>query len=68
MRGVGSLLGGRRHAMADDGEQREGVIAGCTSCPILDCGALTLAYRSIGNGERDNTEPWEFTCPRCGLE
>ena len=54
--------------MADDGEQREGVIAGCTSCPILDCGALTLAYRSIGNGERDNTEPWEFTCPRCGFE
>lgn len=54
--------------MADDGEQREGVIAAGTSCPIPDSGALTLAYRSIGNGERDNTEPWEFTCPRCGVE
>ena len=56
--------------MADDGEQREDVIAAGTSCPILDCRALMLAYRSIGNGGRDNTEPWEweFACPRCGVE
>ena len=54
--------------MPDDWEQRENVIAAGTSCPMPDCGALTLAYRSSGNGERDNTEPWEFTCPRCGIE
>lgn len=36
IRGVGSLLGGRRLPMADDGEQREGVIAAGTTCPIPD--------------------------------
>jgi len=54
--------------MPDDWERREDLIAARTSCPMPDCGALTLAYGSIGNGGRSNTEPWEFTCPRCGVE
>ena len=43
--------------MADDWRQREDVIAAGTSCPMIDCGALTLAYKSIGNGGRDDTDP-----------
>lgn len=54
--------------MADDWQQREDVIAAGTSCPMVDCGALTLAYKSIGDGGRDNTEAWKFACPRCGVE
>lgn len=59
---------GKRHAMPDDWEQREDLIAAGTRCPMPDCGALTLAYRPTDYGGRDNSEPWEFTCPRCGVE
>ena len=54
--------------MPCDREESDDLMAAGASCPMPDCGALTLAYRSSGNGERDNTEPWEFACPRCGIE
>ena len=66
--GAGLVVGGKRHVVPDDWEQQGEVIAAGTSCPMPDCGALTLACRSKGNGEHDNAEPWEFTCPHCGVE
>lgn len=68
MRGVGSVVGGTRQAMPDDWEQKEEVIAAGTSCPMPDCGALTVAYRSTDGVRRDHSEHWEFTCPRCGID
>jgi hypothetical protein len=50
------VVGGKRHAMPDDWEQHEDVIAAGTRCLTPDCGALTLAYRSNDNGENDNSE------------
>ena len=54
--------------MPHDWEQREDVIAAGTTCPMPDCAALTLTYRSADDVDRLDAEPWEFTCPRCGLE
>jgi len=36
-------------------------------CPIPDCGALAVAYGATDGVGRDHFEPWEFTCPRCGI-
>jgi hypothetical protein len=47
-------------------EPDDEVVAGAT-CPMSDCGALVLAYRRPDRSGRDNTAPWEFTCPRCGI-
>ncbi len=33
-----------------------------------NCGELAVAYRSTDGVERDRSEPWEFTCPRCGID
>jgi hypothetical protein len=65
---MGSVVSGNRHVMLKIRSNKKDVFAAGTSCPMPDCGALTLAYRSIGDGGRDNAEPWEFTCPRCGVE
>lgn len=27
-----------------------------------------VAYRSADGLGRDHSEPWEFTCPRCGID
>jgi len=35
---------------------------------MADCGKLAVAYRSTGVVGRDHSEPWEFTCPRCGID
>jgi len=35
---------------------------------MADCGVLAVAYRSTDGVERDHSEPWEFTCPRCGID
>lgn len=48
-------------------ESDDEVVAGAT-CPTSDCGALVLAYRSSDCGRRLNAAPWEFTCPRCGID
>jgi len=31
------------------------------------CGALAVAYGATGGEGRDHSEPWEFTCPCCGV-
>lgn len=54
--------------MPHDWEQGDDVIAAETICPMPDCGALTVAYRSTDGAGRDDAEPWAFTCPRCGFE
>ena len=33
-----------------------------------NCGALGVAYRSADDLGRDHSEPWEFACPRCGID
>lgn len=32
------------------------------------CGALVVAYRSPDRSGRDKPVPWEFKCPRCGID
>ena len=54
--------------MADNWDEHAEVVAAGSSCPMPDCGALVVAYRSADGVERDQSEPWEFTCRRCGIE
>jgi hypothetical protein len=55
--------------MRDDWNERDDVVAAGSICPVPDCGALAVAYRSPDHTVRDNAEPWcEFTCPRCGID
>jgi hypothetical protein len=56
---MGSAVSGNRHVMLNDWEQQEDVFAAGTSCPMPDCGALTLAYRLTDHGRSDDAEPWE---------
>lgn len=48
-------------------ESDDEVVAGAT-CPMSDCGALVLAYRPTDGRGRVKAAPWEFTCPRCGID
>jgi hypothetical protein len=54
--------------MLHDLEEFDDVVAAGAICPMPDCGALTLAYWSADDVGRDDAEPWEFTCPRCGFD
>ncbi len=54
--------------MPHDWKGREDVVAAGTSCPMPNCGALTIAYRSADDLQDDDTAQWEFTCSRCGIE
>lgn len=53
--------------MPADWDEHDDVAAG-SSCPMPDCGALAVAYRSKDGVARDHSGPWEFTCPRCGTD
>jgi hypothetical protein len=54
--------------MPDDWDERDDVVATGSICPILDCGALVVAYCPPDRSGRDNAKSWlEFTCPRCGI-
>jgi hypothetical protein len=53
--------------MPDDWDEHDDIAAG-SSCPMADCGELAVAYRSTDGVERDHSEPWEFACPRCGID
>lgn len=44
--------------MSRDWDERDDEVAAGANCPTPDCGALV----------RDDAEPWEFTCPRCGID
>jgi len=54
--------------MPDVWDERDDVVAAASVCPMPDCGALAFAYRSTDGVGRDHSEPWEFTCPRCGID
>jgi len=53
--------------MSHEWEESDDVAAGAI-CPVPDCGALTVAYRSADNPHRVDAEPWQFTCPRCEID
>jgi len=53
--------------MPDDWDEHDDVVVAVSSCPMPDCGALAVAYHSTDGVGRD-LEPWEFTCPVCGIE
>jgi hypothetical protein len=58
----------RRNALVPgDWENRDNVVAAVATCPLLDCGALVLAFRASQDATPE-AEPWYFTCPRCGFE
>jgi hypothetical protein len=42
---MGSAVSGKRHVMLSDWEQQEDGFAAGTSCPMPDCGALTLGLQ-----------------------
>lgn len=44
------------------------LFAAGTNCPMADCGELALTFRTADESGKDAREPWEFTCPRCGVE
>jgi hypothetical protein len=48
-------------------ESDDEVVAGA-ACPTPDCGALVLAYRSSDGRGCIKPTPWDFTCPRCGID
>ena len=54
--------------MPDDWDELGDVVAAGASCPIPDCGALAVTYRPTEDVGRADSEPWEFTCPRCGID
>lgn len=53
-------------AMARDWDQRDGIVAAASSCPMPHCNALVIEYRATGSVRPDHPEDWGFTCPRCG--
>jgi len=55
--------------MQDDWDTRGEVVAAGSICPIPDCGALVISWRSPDRTGRDNARSWcEFTCPRCRID
>lgn len=54
--------------MSHDWDERNDEVAAGANCPMPDCGALALSYRPSDSIVRDDAEPWEFTCPRCGID
>ena len=53
--------------MTDEWNEDSEFVAG-TSCPMPDCGELTVAYRTADTEGGSPGEAWEFTCPRCGVD
>ena len=54
--------------MLHDLGEFDDVVAAGAICPMPDCAALTLAYRSADDAGYGDAGPWEFICPRCGFE
>ena len=53
--------------MSHEWDEQDEVAAGA-NCPLPDCGAMVVSYRLSDSMGRDDAEPWEFTCPRCGID
>ena len=54
--------------MSHDWDEGDDEVAAGANCPMPDCRALVVSYRSSDNVGRDDAEPWEFTCLRCGID
>ena len=54
--------------MAYEWEERDDEVAAGAICPMPDCGALAVAFGAMNVVGRDHPKPWEFTCPRCGID
>jgi hypothetical protein len=50
-----------------DWDQDDNIVVAAATCPMSDCGALALGYRSLDLG-RKVTDRWEFVCARCGVD
>jgi len=53
--------------MPDDWDDHDDRVAAGSSCPTPGCGELVVACGRPDRTGRDHAEPWEFTCPRCGI-
>jgi hypothetical protein len=54
--------------MPHDREEPDDEVVAGAACPMSTCGALVLAFRLPDRRGRDDPEPWEFACGRCGIE
>lgn len=54
--------------MSHDWDEHDYEVAAGANCPVPDCNAMVVSYRPSDSMGRDEAEPWEFTCPRCGLD
>jgi hypothetical protein len=37
-------------------------------CPAPQCGEIAFAYHLASHNLQSTSEPWTFTCSRCGLD
>jgi hypothetical protein len=55
--------------MLDDWNELDAVVAAGSICPVPDCGALVVSYRTPERTGRDGARSWcEFTCLQCGID
>ena len=54
--------------MSHDWDERDDEVAAGANCPMPHCGAMVVSYRPSDSIGREQAEPWEFTCPRCGID
>jgi len=54
--------------MTHEWEERDDEVAAGAICPTPDCGALAVAFGATDSVGRDRSEPYAFTCPRCGID
>lgn len=55
--------------MLDDWNERDELVAAGSICPVPDCGALVISYRSPDRAGYVNVKSWcPFTCSRCGID
>jgi hypothetical protein len=54
--------------MSHDWDERDHEVAAGANCPMPDCGALAVSYRPSDGMAAEAAAPWEFTCPRCGID
>jgi ribosomal protein S27AE len=48
------------------GKLDDEVVAAAAICPNRECGALVIAFRETYVVRREDVQPWEFACLRCG--
>jgi hypothetical protein len=54
--------------MSRDWKERDDEVAGGANCPMPDCAGLAVSYRRSDEVAPEEAEPWEFTCPPCGID